>query len=193
LCRIALTAFSPAARQDAGERKIGDDQASTTYLHRSRLDPHSSIGTCQIVPLKLFVGTASNPNISSWSKDSSNPGSVNFIHCIHASPFVARESWYHSVLIQRDKSSLSSTMLFHAILSRRLPPRQYLITSYYSYSSIATLLSRTPKKHSLVERLDHSILMRSVDVAGSVALAQPEDRLDDRELGGSSVKTYPYH
>lgn len=30
-----------------------------------------------------------------------------------------------------------------------------------------------------VERLDHGVLVRSVDVGRTVALAQPEDRLDD--------------
>lgn len=34
-------------------------------------------------------------------------------------------------------------------------------------------------KMSLVERLDHSVLVCGVDVAGSVALAKTEDRLDD--------------
>lgn len=34
-------------------------------------------------------------------------------------------------------------------------------------------------KPHLVERLDHGILVRGVDVGGTVALAQPEDRLDD--------------
>jgi hypothetical protein len=41
----------------------------------------------------------------------------------------------------------------------------------------------------LVERLDHGVLVRGVDVAGSVALSQPEDALDDRELGSSGIET----
>ena len=34
-----------------------------------------------------------------------------------------------------------------------------------------------PEAHDLVDRLDHSVLVGSVDVAGAVALAEPEDRL----------------
>jgi hypothetical protein len=36
-----------------------------------------------------------------------------------------------------------------------------------------------PEAHDLVERLDHSVLVSGVDVAGAVALAEPEDRLYD--------------
>jgi hypothetical protein len=40
-----------------------------------------------------------------------------------------------------------------------------------AYPLIATLLNPAPEIDSLVERLDHSILVRSVDVAGSITLA----------------------
>jgi hypothetical protein len=45
------------------------------------------------------------------------------------------------------------------------------------------------RKTELVEGLDHGILVRGVDVAGSVTLSQPEDALDDRKLGSRSIKT----
>ena len=35
------------------------------------------------------------------------------------------------------------------------------------------------KAHCLVERLDHGLLVRGVDVAGTHALAEAEDGLDD--------------
>jgi hypothetical protein len=44
------------------------------------------------------------------------------------------------------------------------------------------------RKTSLVERLDHSVLVCGIDVAGSVALSEPEDRLDDGKLGGGCVQ-----
>jgi len=43
--------------------------------------------------------------------------------------------------------------------------------------------------HVLVEGLDHSILVRSVDVGRAVALTKSEDRLDDGELGRCGIKT----
>jgi len=43
--------------------------------------------------------------------------------------------------------------------------------------------------HDLVEGLDHSVLVCSVDVGRAVALTEPEDRLDDGELGRCGVKT----
>ena len=43
--------------------------------------------------------------------------------------------------------------------------------------------------HGLVEGLDHSVLVSSVDVGRAVALTQPEDRLDDGELGRCGIKT----
>ena len=49
-------------------------------------------------------------------------------------------------------------------------------------------MQRCAGRSRLVERFDHSVLVRSVDVAGSVALAQPEDRFDDRELSSSCVE-----
>ena len=45
-------------------------------------------------------------------------------------------------------------------------------------------------RSDLVERFNHGVLVRCVDSAGAVALAEPEDRLDDRELRGSGVETY---
>jgi hypothetical protein len=48
----------------------------------------------------------------------------------------------------------------------------------------------TIKTHNLVERFDHGVLVSGVDVAGTVALAQPEDRLDDRELSRGGIKAY---
>ena len=44
-----------------------------------------------------------------------------------------------------------------------------------------------------VERLDHSILIRRVDGTRALALTQPEHRLHDRKLGGSSVETGDGH
>jgi len=45
-------------------------------------------------------------------------------------------------------------------------------------------------KKRLVERLDHGILVRGVDVGWTVALAEPEDRLDDREFGRGGIKAW---
>jgi len=45
------------------------------------------------------------------------------------------------------------------------------------------------KNRDLVEGLDHSVLVSSVDVGRAVALTQPEDRLDDGELGRCGIKT----
>jgi len=45
------------------------------------------------------------------------------------------------------------------------------------------------KKRDLVEGLDHSVLVCSVDVGRAVALTEPEDRLDDGELGRCGIET----
>jgi len=49
------------------------------------------------------------------------------------------------------------------------------------------------KNRDLVEGLDHSVLVSSVDVGRAVALTQPEDRLDDGELGRCGIKTSDSH
>jgi hypothetical protein len=46
-----------------------------------------------------------------------------------------------------------------------------------------------PEKYSLVKRLDHGVLVGGVDVARAIALTEPEDGLNDRELSRCSVET----
>jgi len=84
-------------------------------------------------------------------------------------------------------------MLFNAVLSGVVlvvDPSSSYITSVANAAEAVNVRLRTatPSNDSLVKRLNHSVLVRGVDIAGAVALAEPEDRLDDREFGSGCVE-----
>jgi hypothetical protein len=54
-----------------------------------------------------------------------------------------------------------------------------------------SLIAECARSSYLVEGFDHGVLVSCIDSTGAVALAQPEDRLHNRELSSGGIETYP--
>ena len=100
-------------------------------------------------------------------------------------------SWYHSVAKLEEHMDTISVPFPRSILfrNRRQACRSMPYFSVGKKRSKATVHTG----HCLVERLDHGVLVCGVDVAWPVALTQPEDRLDDRELSRCRIEASDSH